>query len=231
MATELTPHFLDQSVALGDLPPDLSEAVAGLARIVPLPAGKTLFEAGDPGNGFYSVLEGSLKVSVSSIEGDEQLLAVLGPGSVVGELAIFDGRPRSATVSALKKSRLAFIDRLSFERLAEERPAIYRHMLAIVGGRLRQANDVFAARCFLPMNGRVAQTLLQLADTFGKPVETGRTLIHYKVSQAEIANMAGMARENASRILNTWKRDGVISRISGYYCIEDKDALEAAAQL
>ncbi|MEM6664915.1 MAG: Crp/Fnr family transcriptional regulator [Pseudomonadota bacterium] len=223
--------FLDQSVSLGGLSPELADAMAKIARIVPLPSGKVLFEAGDPGNGFYSVLEGSLKVSLMSQEGDEQLLAVLGPGSVVGELAIFDGRPRSATVAALKQSRLAFIDRQSFERLAEERNDIYRHMLRIVGGRLRHANDVFAARCFLPMNGRVAQTLLQLADTFGKVVPEDRVLINYKVSQADIANMSGMARENASRILNSWKRDGLISRISGYYCIEDKAALEAAAAL
>lgn len=223
--------FLDQSVSLGGLPDALLDAIAKIARVVPLPAGKMLFQAGDPGNGFYSVLEGSLKVSLISAEGAEQLLAVLGPGNVVGELAIFDGRPRSATVSALKPSRLAFIDRYSFERLAEDQTAIYRHMLQIVGGRLRQANDVFAARCFLPMNGRIAQTLLQLADTFGKPVEKDRILIHYKVSQADLANMSGMARENASRILNIWKRDGLISRISGYYCIEDKAALEAAAAL
>lgn len=223
--------FLDQSVSLGGLPTELADEVARIARIVPLPAGKVLFQAGDPGNGFYSVLDGSMKVSLISHEGVEQLLAVLGPGNVVGELAIFDGRPRSATVTALKPSRLAFIDRMSFERLAHDQPAIYRHMLRIVGGRLRHANDVFAARCFLPMNGRIAQTLLQMADTFGKEVEKDRILIHYKVSQADIANMSGMARENASRILNIWKRDGLISRISGYYCIEDRDALEAAAAL
>lgn len=223
--------FLDQSVSLGGLPDALLDEIAKIARVVPLPANKVLFETGDPGNGFYSVLEGSLKVSLISVEGVEQLLAVLGPGNVVGELAIFDGRPRSATVTAIKASRLAFVDRISFERLAEDQPAIYRHMLKIVGGRLRHANDVFAARCFLPMNGRIAQTLLQLADTFGKPVDKDRILIHYKVSQADLANMSGMARENANRILNIWKRDGLISRISGYYCIEDKPALEAAAAL
>lgn len=223
--------FLDQSVSLGGLPDALADEIVKIARVVPLTSGKVLFQAGDPGNGFYSVLDGSLKVSLISAEGLEQLLDVLGPGSVVGELAIFDGRPRSATVTALKESKLAFIDRHSLERVAEEQPAIYRHMLKIVGGRLRHANDVFAARCFLPMNGRIAQTLLQLADTFGKEVDRERILIHYKVSQADLANMSGMARENASRILNIWKRDGLISRISGYYCIEDKQALEAAAAL
>ncbi|CAN0604844.1 unnamed protein product, partial [Ectocarpus sp. 12 AP-2014] len=135
------------------------------------------------------------------------------------------------TVSALKAAQLAFIDKAAFERFADENPAVYRHMLSIVGKRLRQANDVLAARSFLPLPGRVAQTLLQLSETFGKPLDDGRVLIHYKLSQADIANMAGAARENVSRVLNDWKRAGIISRISGYYCLEQPEWLKQAAAL
>ncbi len=223
--------FLEKSFSLSGLPQDLAAGLVKLARPVNLDAGQVLFVAGDPGNGFYSVIDGSLKVSIISGEGDEQLLAVLGPGSIVGELALFDARTRSATVTAMKPTKLAFIDRFGFEGFGDDNPAIYRHMLSILGSRLRQANDVLAARNFLPLPGRVAQTLLQLADTFGKPVDGDRTLIHYKMSQADLANMAGAARENVSRVLNQWRRGGIISRISGYYCIEDREALEAASQL
>nr|WP_231710392.1 Crp/Fnr family transcriptional regulator [Roseibium limicola] len=209
----------------------MAVGLARLARPMTLKAGAILFEAGDPGNGCYAVTEGSLKVSMLSVEGDEQLLAVLGPGHLVGELALLDGRPRSATVTALKAAQLSFIDKAGFERFADENPAVYRHMLSIVGQRLRHSNDVLAARSFLPLPGRVAQTLLQLAETFGKPLEDGRILIHYKLSQADIANMAGAARENVSRVLNDWKRSGTISRISGYYCLEKPDFLTRAATL
>jgi len=224
-------NFLEKSFSLSGLPSELAAGLVELARPVNLKSGQVLFVAGDPGNGFYSVIEGSLKVSVISSEGAEQMLAVFGPGSMVGELSLFDARPRSATVAALTETKLALIDKHSFERFGDDNPAIYRHMLQIVGSRLRQANDVLAARNFLPLPGRVAQTLLQLADTFGKPVDGGRTLIHYKMSQADLANMAGAARENVSRVLNQWKRGGIISRISGYYCIEDRKALEAASEL
>ncbi|MXN66172.1 cyclic nucleotide-binding domain-containing protein [Stappia sp. GBMRC 2046] len=224
-------QFLENSFSLEGLSHDLAEKLANLARPLSVKAGATLFEAGDPGNGCYAILEGSLKVSMLSVEGDEQLLAVMGPGEIVGELALLDGRARSATVSALKPSRLAFIEKHAFERFADENPAVYRHMLSIVGKRLRQANDVLAARSFLPLPGRVAQTLLQLAESFGKPLEDGRVLIHYKLSQADIANMAGAARENVSRVLNDWKRAGTISRISGYYCLERPEFLEQAATL
>jgi CRP/FNR family cyclic AMP-dependent transcriptional regulator len=223
--------FLDQSFSLEGLAPELKAGLIDLARSVNLKSGQVLFVAGDAGDGCYAVIEGSLKVSIVSAEHGEQLLAVMGPGSIVGELSLFDARPRSATVSARKPSRLAFIHKHAFMRFADDHPALYRHMLEIVGRRLRQANDVLAARSFLPLPGRVAQSLLQLAETFGKPVEPGRILIHYKVSQAELANMAGAARENVSRVLSEWKRAGTISRISGYYCIEDKDALEAVSQL
>ena len=223
--------FLKNSFSLEGLDEDLTVELSRLARSIKLASGAILFENGDPGNGFYAVVEGSLKVSILSVDGDEQLLAVLGPGDLVGELALLDGRPRSATVSALKEAQLAFVDKAAFERFADEKPAVYRHMLSIVGKRLRHANDVLAARSFLPLPGRVAQTLLQLAETFGKPLDDGRMLIHYKLSQADIANMSGAARENVSRVLNDWKRSGTISRISGYYCLEDPELLEQASTL
>ena len=224
-------RFLDASFSLEGLSGTLATRLAALARTISVPQGKVLFSAGDPGDGLYAVLDGSLKVVLISGDGVEQLLDVLGPGSVVGELALFDGRPRSATVMALKDSTLAFMERVAFDRLAGETPEIYRHMLRIVGRRLRHANDVLAARSFLPLPGRVAQALLQLADSFGRPVDADRTLIHYKVSQAEIASMAGGARENVSRILNEFRRSGVVSRISGYYCIEKRATLVLAASL
>lgn len=225
----VTAEMLGKSFSLQGLAVDLAEGLLDLARTIEGKPGTILFQAGDPGNGCYLVQEGSLKVSILSVEGDEQLLAVLGPGHIVGELALLDGRPRSATVTVLKAAKLSFIDRAAFERYADANPAVYRHMLTIVGGRLRQANDVLAARSFLPLPGRVAQTLLQLAEIFGKPLAGERLLINYKLSQGDIANMAGAARENVSRVLNDWKRAGTISRISGYYCIEDRARLEKAS--
>ncbi|WP_068318651.1 Crp/Fnr family transcriptional regulator [Polycladidibacter hongkongensis] len=224
-------EVLKQSFSLSSLDQIQAQALAAKAQELTLKAGTTLFEAGDPGNGCYAVLEGSLKVSVVSVDGSEQLLAVLGPQSLVGELALLDGRDRSATVTALKPTRLAFISKHNFYAFADANPQVYRDMLAIVSSRLRNANDALAARSFLPLPGRVAQTLLQLADTFGMTVDNGKLLIHYKISQSEIANMAGGARENVSRILNAWKREGVVSRLSGYYCLERPEVLRAAAEL
>ena len=217
--------IFSESMAFVGLDPGLAAGLAGLAREQKLAAGETLFLAGDPGDAMFALLEGSLKVVVISAEGSEQLLAILGPGDVVGEMALLDGQRRSASVQALKACRVARIDKRDFDAYGDANPALYRHMLALISKRLRQANDVLAARSFLPLPGRVAVALLQLGETFGKDLPDGRLLIHYKVSQSDLAAMVGAARENVSRILNTWKRDGLVSRISGYYCIERREDL------
>jgi CRP-like cAMP-binding protein len=226
----VNPGLLSQSVALEGLPCDLAQKLIMVARPRPLRAGVALFEAGDPADGFYALLEGSLRVLLRGEEG-EQMLAILSPGAIVGELSLFDGEPRSATVVAAKPSRVAFFEKSAVFRFADENPAVYRHMLCIVGRRLRASNMTLAARSLLPLTGRVAQTMLHLGDTFGKEVGQGRILVHHKISQSDLAAMVGAARENVSRVLNDWKREGRISRISGYYCIEDRAALRALATL
>lgn len=226
----VNPQVLSQSITLDGLPEALAAELTKVARTRSVKAGTTLFEAGDPGDGFYALLEGSLRVVLRGDDG-EQVLAILSSGSIFGELAMFDGEPRSATVVAAKPSRIAFFDKAALFRFADENPAVYRHMLCIVGRRLRASNATLAARSLLPLNGRVAQTLLHLSDLFGKDVGEGRILVHHKISQADLAAMVGAARENVSRVLNDWKREGQISRIAGYYCIEDIAALRALAAL
>ena len=103
---------------LSVLPPELSAALFATARPHRLKADQTLFTAGDPGDGCYRVEQGLLKVSVVSPSGGERILAILGPGALVGELAMIDARPRSASVTAARDSELSFISRASFEAVA-----------------------------------------------------------------------------------------------------------------
>ena len=80
-------------------------------------------------------------------------------------------------------------------------------------------------------DGRVARTLLELAEDFGQDVGSGRIVIRQKIGQSDLAAMAGIARENVSRILNDWKRRKLVSRFSGYYCLENKANLQHDAEL
>ncbi len=208
------------------LPAKLADALFGQARAVSLAPQQTLFTAGDPGDGFYLVDDGLLKVNVVSEAGGERILAILGPGDLVGELAIIDGAPRSASVSAIRDTKLRFVSRAAFESVGERQPELYRHMMVLLSRRLRAIDDVLTATSFSPLQGRTARAVLSLADAFGKDVGSGRILIQQKVSQSDIAAMAGIARENVSRILQDWTRRSLVSRLAGYYCVEDKAALE-----
>jgi CRP/FNR family cyclic AMP-dependent transcriptional regulator len=216
---------------LSVLPGELSAALFAAARVHRLKAGQTLFTAGDPGDGCYRVEQGLLKVSVLSPSGGERILAILGPGALVGELAMIDAQPRSASVAAARASDLSFISRTAFEAVAETHPEVYRHIVKLLVRRLRDTNTVVAAMSFLSLKGRVAQALLSLAEAFGNDVGSGRILIRQKVTQSDLAAMAGIARENVSRILNDWMRAKLVSRLAGYYCLENRAALEREAEM
>ena len=216
---------------LSDLPEQLSSGLLANAKPVKLSANEVLFLAGDPGEGCFRLNEGLLKVSMVSPTGAERILAILGPGSIVGDMAMIDGRPRSASVSALRDCKLSFVSRSAFEAVAGKNPEIYKHLLSLLAARLRDTDQVVAAGTFLPVKGRVARALLDLAKAFGNEVGSGRVVIRQKLSQSDVAAMAGIARENVSRILNEWMRLKLVTRLSGYYCIENKARLEKELKL
>ena len=216
---------------LSGLPEPISTELFEKARIIQLAADKVLFLEGDPGDGCYRVEDGLLKVSFISSTGSERILAILGRGAVVGELAILDELPRSASVTAIRDSQLRFVSRQQFSLVAKSHPEIYRHITSLLAARLRDTNMAVAAASFLPLKGRVARALIDLADAFGEDVGGKRILIRQKISQSDVAAMAGIARENVSRILNEWIREKLLSRVSGYYCLENKAALDKVAKL
>jgi CRP/FNR family cyclic AMP-dependent transcriptional regulator len=213
------------------LPQDLGTMLFAQARTVRLKADQTLFLTGDPADGCYRVNNGLLKVTAVSLAGGERILSILGPGSVVGELSMMDGGCRSAVVTAVRDSSLSFVSRGHFHAFAQQHPDIYQHLMTVLARRLRDTNTVVAATSFLSLKGRVARALLSLAEAFGQDLGAGRTVIRQKLNQSDLAAMAGIARENVSRILNDWKRTGVLSRVAGHYCLESRVVLEREAEL
>ena len=216
---------------LSGLPEHLFTSLFSRATTVRLKTDEVLFLAGDRGDGCYRVEDGLLKVTMVSRAGTERILAFLGRGAIVGEMAIIDGLPRSASVVAVRAAVLSFLKRADFEEFAEKQPEVYKSLVTLLAARLRETDTTIAAGSFLPLRGRVACTLLELAQEFGQDVGSGRLVIHQKIGQSDLAAMAGIARENLSRILNDWKRRNLVSRLSGYYCIENKAQLQNEAEL
>jgi CRP/FNR family cyclic AMP-dependent transcriptional regulator len=210
------------------LPAELSAGLLHNAKTVALQANQRLFRAGDPYDGCYHVIEGLLKVTVETPTRRERILAILGPDGFAGELSMMDGAPRSASVVALRASKLYFISRAFLEQFGQAHPEFYRYVADLLARRLRD-NSSSLAISSPSVKAGAARALLSLADAFGKDVGSGRILIRYKVSQGDLAAMGGVSRENLSRLLQEWMRGALVSRLAGYYCIEKKAALEREA--
>ena len=223
--TKGVPSKRSFSAILPNLPIQFSDGLLANAKSQSLAERKVLFEAGDVADGCYRLEEGLLKVSIASPQGDERILTILGPGAIVGELAMIDGLPRSATVVAIRDCKLSFVSRKAFVSSLREHPEIYSDLVSTLASRLREADKAMAAASFLTVKARVARALLELAEHLGRETESGRIVILHKIRQSDIAGMAGVARENVSRTLTELKRRGLISQSSSYFFINDKRKL------
>lgn len=207
------------------------KSLLSAANDVTLKARQVLFHAGDAGDGCYFLREGVVKAAVVAKDGQERLLAVLGPGSLIGELSLFDDQPRSATISTLKPCKLLHLSKGSFFRLADANPQVYREALKILTRRLRQTNDSVVAQGTVTVAGRVARAFASLAQGLGEGRANGTILLPNKITQNDIAGMAGVARENASRAINDLLRDGILTREGSFYVIARPDELEDMAEI
>ena len=196
-----------------------------------LAANATLFAAGDAGDGCYRIERGLVKVGMTSPTGEERIVSLLGPGAIVGELSMIDGLARSASVCALQDSVLRFVSRQTFLDFTKAHPEMYQELVSILATRLREANEALVAATFLSAKGRVARAFLEIAEHMGADRPEGRIVLNQKVSQADLAALAGVARENVSRAMSDWRKRKLITRAENHYCINDIAALDPKLNL
>lgn len=186
--------------------------------------GEALFRAGDAGDGCYRIQTGLVKIVVASQQGEERIISLLGPGAIVGELSMIDGGPRSTSVVAVADCSLSFVSRAKFQKYSEAHPELTSYLVRTLARRLRETNDALAAATFLSVKGRLARALLNLAEYAGEE-NGGRIELRHKISQSDLAAMAGVARENVSRTMSEWRKRDIVTRSSDYYYIKDPAAL------
>lgn len=214
-----------------DLFRDLSPAdlarVNGMLGRTAFPAGAAIFTASQPGEIAYVVLAGTLKVSVVQPNGQELILALLGRGEIVGELAMADRGVRSADVVAIEPATLLWIDRNALIQIRRDLPQVTENLLVLMARRLRLANAQLEAIATLDVHGRVARQLLALADAYGAPV-TGGVQIPIRLTQGDLAALVGATRVRVNEVLVGFKRRKHVS-VDGRYrvTIHDRDALAA----
>jgi CRP/FNR family transcriptional regulator, cyclic AMP receptor protein len=171
--------------------------------------GEVLFHEGDSGDKLYIVTDGKIKLGRTSSDGRENLLAIMGPGQMFGELSLFDPGPRSATVTAITDTSFLSLSHEDMMRWLDGRPAVALGLLSQLAGRLRRSNDVVADLVFSDVPGRVAKQLLELADRFGRTADDG-VHVHHDLTQEELAQLVGASRETVNKALADFASRGWI---------------------
>lgn len=197
----------------GDLTEEQHEELADMMLSTTLRRGESLFREGDRGDRLYIVKEGKVKLSHMSDDGRENLIAVLGPGEIIGELSLFDLGRRSSTVTAVAPTKLVSLDHEDMMRFIDENPALAKSMLRELAQRLRHTNEQMADLVFSDVPGRVAKALLDLAARFGEKTPDGLYVAH-DLTQEELAHLVGASRETVNKSLADFVSRGWI-RLEG----------------
>lgn len=195
-----TKTILRQAPLFRELDDEAFEALSSSMGEVALERGSVLFHEGDSGDQLYVVIEGKVKMGRHGASGRENLLAVLGPGQMFGELSVFDPGPRSATATAVTGCTLRMLEHADLTPWLAGRPAVAKGLLGQLAGRLRRANDVVSDLVFSDVPGRVAKALLDLASRFGERTDHG-LVVHHELTQEELAQLVGASRETVNKAL------------------------------
>lgn len=175
-----------------------------LAQIKKLTKDTTVFHAGDPADAVFVVASGRVKVVITSSDGKEFILTVLGAGQVFGEMALLESAPRSASVVTLSAVELLVISRIDFQRLLDSNPRISQRLMAILSRRLRRANTKMESLAYMDVAGRLARYLLDLARDHGQRLGNGWVVVR-RPTHSDIAHSIGTSRETVSRLINEFE--------------------------
>ncbi len=199
--------MLRETPLFSSLDEEAAESLRASMTDTELERGEVLFNEGDSGDRLYVVLDGKIKLGRTSGDGRENLLAVLGPGQMFGELSLFDPGPRSATATAVTDSRLASLGHAELQPWLVNRPDVARGLLFQLAHRLRRTNEVVADLVFSDVPGRVAKALLDLSTRFGRQAEDG-IHVHHDLTQEELAQLVGASRETVNKALADFANRG-----------------------
>lgn len=194
-----------------DLPAEAVGQIAALMRRGSFPAGTAIIAAEHPGQEVYFISEGTVKVTVDQSDGSSLILALLGPGAVVGEMGVIQRGHRSATVIALERTTLCWMYRDDFERCLRSFPEVNVRLSAILAQRLRLANERLISFVTEDVDQRLARMLLSFATEHGQPRPDGAVHIPIRLTQTDLAEYIGAARISVNRAVAALRESGLIS--------------------
>jgi CRP/FNR family transcriptional regulator, cyclic AMP receptor protein len=230
MATEDARRLLGACFLFRELGAEERNALFALVQIRAYSAGESIFDMGSAGDNMMAVLSGSVRISVPSPGGKEIVLAMLQPGEVFGEIAVLDGKERTADASAMATCHLAILERRYVLAFFNRNPEIWPKLVDVLCSRLRNGDRHIAELALLQVPTRLAKALLRLAS-----VEWGTTnghqLLQVHLSQRELGNICGAGRESINKCLGLWQRRGIVQMEEGLIMLANRTALEELAEL
>lgn len=208
---------------------EAATALQGEMARLHMERGDVLFHEGDPGDSLYVIAEGKIKLGRTSPDGRENLVAILGPGEMFGELSLFDPGPRTMTATAVAEAQLLGLRNESLTAVLTGRPEVAKALLAALAQRLRRTNAHLADLVFTDVPGRVAKALLDLSERFGRPVEGG-LMVSHDLTQEELAQLVGASRETVNKALADFATRGWLRLEARAVLLQDVERLRRRAR-
>jgi CRP-like cAMP-binding protein len=209
--------------------PSALSALTQQLQPVDFPRAHTIFSQGEPGDRLYIVISGKVKIGHRSRDGRENLLAIMGPSDMFGELSIFDPGPRTSSATTITEVKAVSMDRDALQAWTHNRPEIGAQLLRVLARRLRRTNTNLADLIYTDVPGRVAKQLLQLAQRFGTR-EGGALRVTHDLTQEEIAQLIGASRETVNKALADFTHRGWIRSDGKSVLITDAERLAKLAR-
>jgi CRP/FNR family cyclic AMP-dependent transcriptional regulator len=220
-------QLLRKCILFCGLAADQQDVIVSRARIRRFDAGQNIFQIGSPGNSMMAVLTGKIRISVPAPDGREVLLAILHPGEVFGEIALLDGKERTADAWAITECELGVLQRADVLDFLQRQPSACFGLIDVLCNRLRQTDEHIAELALSQVPIRLAKALLRMTN--GKPtVDQSSPTI--QLSQQELGNLIGAARESVNKCLREWQHSGIVCVKDRLITIADREALKGLAQ-
>lgn len=223
----MTAEVLGRTELFGGLSPEDLEAIAARGIVRSYPKGQILFYQHDPGESLYVILEGRVKAFVMSEDGAELNLGLFESPSILGEVALVDAGPRSASAEVVAPTQLLVFTRATFFSLLGEHPPLVEAYMRMLGKLIRRLQDRTEDLVFLDLHGRVAKLLLSFAQDAERGPEG--TLLDLKVTQGELAAMVAGSRPTVNQILKTFEGRGYLTIAGRQIVVKNEDALRRLA--
>jgi CRP-like cAMP-binding protein len=210
----------------------LSEAelddIVPLTHLTSLNARDELFHQGDPGSQLFVVIRGRLKVLTTSAQGDEIVFSIVGPGEVLGELAVLNQAERTATVRAIDVSELLSLHQRDLLSFLEMHPKAGIKLARLLATRITNLSELLADMQFLNLPFRLAKKMISLAHNYGQEQEDGLR-IKLRISQEEWGDLVGATRESVNKQFRSWTREGLIHTDRGCIVLDRPEEMKRLA--